>query len=51
METVQGEVARHWSVLFWVRGGDKMWEHGNRELMRDEEGERKEGSGSKVCND
>lgn len=38
---MQEEVVRHWPVSFWVRGGDKTGEHGNRELMRDKEGERK----------
>lgn len=37
---MQGEVERHWPVWFRVRGGDKTGERGNRELMRDEEGER-----------
>lgn len=35
---MQEEVVRHWPVSFWVRGGDKTGEHGNRELMRDKEG-------------
>lgn len=33
-----------------MKGGEKTWEHGNRELMRDKKEEMKGGSGGKVCN-
>lgn len=46
----RGALARRWPVLFWVRGDDKTGAHGNRELMREDEGEREGDGGTETWN-